>query len=74
MGKIPRWILYLLLILIYLLHNDLWFWHNPGIVLGLPVGLLYHILYCVFSSFVLYILVKSAWPKYLQESKDGGRS
>ncbi len=74
MGKTPRWIFYLLLVILYLLHNDIWFWHSPDIVLGLPVGLLYHVLFCIVSSLVFYLLVKSAWPKFLKESKDGGQS
>ncbi len=56
-----KWVLYCLLVLLFLLHNDFWFWQTPKLVLGLPVGLLYHILFCIAASLVMYSLVKYAW-------------
>src|SRR6185369_12131086 len=46
----------------YLLHNDLWLWNDPRLVLGLPVGLVYHVVFCVAVSAVLSLLVIYAWP------------
>lgn len=62
-----RWILYGGLIVLYLLHNDLWFWNDPKIVLGLPVGLLYHALFCVAVSVWMVLLVNYAWPDLDEE-------
>lgn len=43
--------LILLLTALYLLHNDFWFWGNPETVLGgLPIGLAYHVGYCLLIS------------------------
>ena len=56
-----RWILYSLLVVVIILHNDFWFWQTPQIVFGLPVGLLYHILYCLAASLLMISLVKYAW-------------
>ena len=56
-----RWILYLLVVILYILHNDFWFWGTSNIVLGLPVGLLYHILFCFAASVLMYSLVKFVW-------------
>ncbi len=61
----PRWILYLALALLYLLHNDLWLWHDERLVLGLPVGLTYHVLYCLATAVVMALLVRYAWPQDL---------
>ena len=58
-------LLYAALVLLYLLHNDLWLWNDPRLVLGLPAGLAYHIGFCVVTSVVLTLLVVHAWPEHL---------
>lgn len=57
-----RWALYAALLILYLLHNDLWLWNDARLVFGLPVGLLYHVVFCLVTSVVLAMLVKWAWP------------
>ena len=52
----------------YLLHNDLWLWHVGRFVLGLPVGLTYHVGYCLAAAALLALLVRRAWPAELAES------
>jgi nitric oxide reductase large subunit len=65
-------ILYVVIVIVYLLHNDLWFWDNPTLVMGIPVGLFYHLLYCFIASILLFLLIKFAWPKFVEEvDKDG---
>ena len=56
-GKIKK--LYTLLVLLFLLHNDFWLWGTPQLVLGVPVGLLYHIGYCVVATLLMAVLVKA---------------
>jgi hypothetical protein len=64
-------LLYAALVVLYLLHNDLWLWNDAGLVLGLPAGLAYHIGFAVVSSIVLTLLVIHAWPEHLDlESAD----
>lgn len=46
-----------LLAMLYVLHNDWWFWDDSQLVLGLPVGLLYHLVFCLVSASVLGFLV-----------------
>lgn len=58
-------LLYLALVVLYLLHNDLWLWHDARLVFGLPVGLVYHIGFAVATSVVLTLLVIHAWPDHL---------
>jgi hypothetical protein len=67
----PRWILYGLLLLLYLLHNDLWFWDDPRLVLSLPIGLLYHIGFCVAAAILMALLVTHAWPERLEVEEEG---
>lgn len=49
---------WLILGLLFLLHNDLWLWNDGRIVLGLPVGLLYHVGYCVVAALVLWGILR----------------
>lgn len=65
-----RWILYFAMVVLYVLHNDLWFWNNAQMVLGLPIGLTYHIFYCVVASGMMFLLIKYAWPRELEEEAE----
>ena len=58
-------LLYAALVVLYLLHNDLWLWNDPRLVLGLPAGLAYHIGFCIATAVVLTLLVIHAWPDHL---------
>lgn len=57
-----RWALYAALGLLFVLHNDLWLWRDARLILGLPVGLVYHIGFCLVTSVVLALLVRWVWP------------
>lgn len=67
-----RALLYVALILIFLLHNDLWLWDDGRFVLGLPVGLTYHVLYCLVAALIMTLLVRFAWPETLGGDPDRG--
>ena len=70
-GFFPRWLLYLLVITLWLFHNDLWLWDDPTLVIGLPVGLFYHILFCFATSLLMFLLVSFAFPpSHLQGDSD----
>ncbi len=70
-----RGLLYASLFVLYLLHNDLWYWNDARLVLGLPIGLLYHFGFSVASSVLLFLLVTYAWPRHLEvETEEESRS
>ena len=49
------------------LHQDVWFWDDGRLVLGvLPVGLAYHVAYTVLAAIVLAWLVRHDWPRDLE--------
>lgn len=56
-------------VLLYVLHQDLWFWHvaRPLVFGFLPIGLFYHVAFTVATAGVLWLLVKVAWPSHLEE-------
>jgi hypothetical protein len=65
-----RGLVYLGLTLLYLLHNDLWLWDDGRLLFGLPVGLTYHVLFCLAVALLMLVLVARAWPRDL-EVEDG---
>lgn len=73
-NKSVRWLLYAAWVVVYLLHNDLWNWHDPSLMLGLPVGLLYHIGFCFMAAGLLFLLTRYAWPDYLDHEAQEGKS
>ncbi len=65
MGR-SRKILILALGFVFL-HLNYWMWDDARIVLGLPANLLYHVALSLVLSLVLFVLVRRAWPRYLDE-------
>ena len=61
-----RSFVYGLLVLLYLLHNDVWYWNDPALVLGLPVGITYHLLWTLAVSLCFGMAVRYAWPDELE--------
>ncbi|HKY31877.1 MAG TPA: DUF3311 domain-containing protein [Candidatus Polarisedimenticolia bacterium] len=52
--------------LLLLLHNDVWLWGDRRMLLGLPIGMTYHVLYCLAAAGVMTMLVLFAWPAHLE--------
>jgi hypothetical protein len=63
-----KFLLFLLVTLVYLAHQDLWDWNTPDpLVFGfLPIGLAYHAGFAVLCALMMAVLVKFAWPKQLE--------
>jgi hypothetical protein len=56
------------------LHQDLWFWKDRTLVGGfMPIGLLYHACYSVGAALTMWLLVKTMWPKELDDAEGGGK-
>jgi hypothetical protein len=61
---------------LYALHQDVWFWRTarPLLFGFLPIGLTYHLAYCLACSLLMGLLVAKAWPRHLEnEPADGSR-
>ncbi len=55
--------LFLVLTVLYILHNDFWLWWRPDTLLGgIPIGLAYHVGYCVAVTIVMSVLVRRRLP------------
>ena len=69
--NLPKWLLYSALFVLYLLHNDLWLWNDASLIFGIPIGLLYHITFCLVASSLFISIVKNIWPAHLEvETKE----
>ena len=64
---------YGLVIIFFLARYDIWQMDSPQMLLGLPIGLAYHVIYTAATIAVLALLVRFAWPGEPQEA-DGGAS
>ena len=66
-----RTLLVLVVTAVYLLHQDFWNWTRvePLLFGFLPVGLWYHAAYSLLASALMWLLVKFAWPKSLEETE-----
>jgi hypothetical protein len=58
----------LAIVLLYALHQDIWFWRSarPLLFGFLPVGLAYHGAYCVAAAVLMWTLTRVAWPHHLE--------
>jgi len=53
---------------LFVLHQDFWFWDNKELVWGfLPMGLFYHALFSVAASVTWLLANKVAWPAEIEE-------
>jgi len=68
MKAVRNLVLTLLVIAVYVMHQDLWNWKKaqPLIFGFLPPGLAYHAGYSILAAVTMAILVKFAWPTHLE--------
>ncbi|MFZ4794932.1 MAG: DUF3311 domain-containing protein [Blastocatellia bacterium] len=61
-------LLALLVVLLYLLHQDYWHWRVADpVVFGLfPIGYFYHLVFTIVVTGVMWLLVRLAWPGHLE--------
>jgi hypothetical protein len=80
--KLKATLLTLMVIAIYILHQDFWNWKKAEpLVFGfLPIGLAYQAGYSILAAGMMAVLIRTIWPKHLEdvepETKDqrGNRS
>jgi Na+(H+)/acetate symporter ActP len=61
-------LLVLAVVVLYVLHQDIWFWRSSHLVFGfIPIGLFYQGLFSVAAALLMWLLVTYAWPSHLEE-------
>lgn len=62
-----RLLLVVAVAVVYILHQDIWFWRSSRLVFGfIPIGLFYHGLFSVAAALLMWLLVTFAWPSHLE--------
>lgn len=64
-----RKLVWLLIFLLIVLHQDNWLWDDPRLAWGfLPVGLLYHVVLSLAAAAAWYLATVFCWPRELESS------
>ena len=60
---------------LYILHQDIWFWRSSYLVFGfIPIGLFYHAVFSIAAALVMWLLVTYAWPSHLEREVEETQS
>ena len=61
---------------LYILHQDFWFWRTarPFVFGFIPVGLFYQICFSFAAALLMWLLVKYAWPSHLEQEVENTES
>ncbi len=64
-----KWTVFLLAAVLFVLHQDFWNFDKatPLAFDFMPIGLAYHAAYAFACSFLMFLLVKFAWPTHLEK-------
>ena len=66
-----RIILWLGFIVLFVVHQDFWFWDDDTLIFGfLPIGLAYHAGFSAAAATLWLLMVKLAWPSELEAWAD----
>ena len=58
-----KYVVWGLVVLLIILHQDFWFWDDPSLVFGfIPIGLFYHVCLSIAASATWYLATIYAWP------------
>jgi len=65
-----RTLLVIAVIVLYILHQDFWFWRTAyPLVFGfVPIGLFYQGCFSVAAALLMWLLVRFAWPSHLERA------
>lgn len=65
-----KYLVWALVVLLIILHQDNWNWHKADLVFGfIPIGLAWHAGISIASSAVWLLSTQVAWPEQLEESE-----
>lgn len=63
-----KYVVWGLVVLLIILHQDVWLWDNDTLVWGfMPITLLYHACISLAAGFTWFLATKFAWPEILEK-------
>ncbi len=67
-NKGPATLIWVAVVLLFALHQDVWFWNDRTLLFGfMPVGLAYHAAYSLVASVLWALAVRFAWPDRIEQ-------
>ncbi|GAB5444075.1 MAG: hypothetical protein Fues2KO_44240 [Fuerstiella sp.] len=70
-----KYVVWGLVVLLIILHQDVWLWDNDTLVWGfMPITLLYHACISLGAGFTWFLATKFAWPDVLEEKSPSAAS
>ena len=68
LASVKNLLLVLAVVVLYVLHQDIWFWRSARLVFGfIPIGLFYQGCFSVAAALLMWLLVTYAWPAHLEQ-------
>ena len=72
-----RKLVWLLVLALFVLHQDFWWWDSKFLVMGfMPIGLFYHAAFSIAAGIVWALATTYAWPTEIEawadETAEGG--
>lgn len=65
-----KYVVWGLVVLLAILHQDFWFWDDATLVFGfLPISLLYHVLLSIAAAITWWLATRYAWPAGLESDE-----
>jgi Protein of unknown function (DUF3311) len=72
---VKRILLVVAVVILYVLHQDIWFWRSSYLVFGfIPIGLFYQGLFSIAAALLMWLLVTYAWPSHLEHEAEETKS
>ena len=66
--KTPASFVCLAAIVLFVLHQDFWYWGDATLVFGfLPIGLAYHAIHSILAGLLWAMAVKFMWPGHVED-------
>lgn len=65
-----KWV-WVIFVLLFFLHQDVWFWNDQSLVFDfMPIGLAYHAAFSISAALLWVSAVKWAWPSDIEAWAD----
>jgi hypothetical protein len=62
-----RYIVWAIVVALFLLHQDFWWWNDRSLILGfMPIGLAYQAIFSIAVGLIWALASKFAWPEEIE--------
>ncbi len=66
-GKLGALVVWTVFAVLFIVHQDVWFWNDPRLVFGwLPIGLAWHTGFSIAAALLWAAAIRWAWPHQIE--------